>query len=252
MSNSEPIDLIDFTRSCEAFADEFVRHSRSQCDCTPSRLLIKEVRSGSIEIDLIQLVPVVAAIAEHPVAALATVNTIASFVKHVRSVCVWLKGGAAPAEPVERKTLENIGALLEPIAKDTGATITILAVTVNGDVNAPIVLNSPDANVCQNVAKRKIKELIEPQSGDIHADMLLRWHQSRNNVLGRGDMAIITAIHPKPLRTVFLNKGMKALLLSADENMFNRSYLVDVIVDSVEGVPKLYRIVNIEPIEDEE
>jgi hypothetical protein len=94
--------------------------------------------------------------------------------------------------------------------------------------------------------------LTTPQSGDLREQVLLRWHQSRNSVLGRGDMAIVESISAKPLRVVFQNKSMKSMLLAADDNMFKRPYLADVIIDSVEGVPKLYRIVNIEPVEDEQ
>ena len=257
LKNSEPVDLIDFTKSCQAFADEFNRYSKSHDDGQPARLLIKQVRTGSIEIDLIQfaplVAPLVAAVAEHPMSALSTVNTVVSFVKNFKSLCGWLKGdNAHPEEPVDRKTLENVETWLEPVAKDAHSEINVCVVTINGDVNAPIFLNSQDANVCQNVAKRKRQELAEPQSGDIREQVLLRWHQSRNSVLGRGDMAIIEAISAKPLRVVFQNKGMKSLLLSADDNMFKKPYLADVIVDSVEGAPKLYRIVAIEPIEEEE
>lgn len=250
ISTSEPVDLMDFTGSCQAFACEFDRFSKSASDGKPARLLIKEVRTGSIEIDLVPLTPIVVAAVSDPMTVVAATNTIAAFVQNLRSLYNWLTAKApAPEQPADRQTLENIEEWLEPVAKDPSGSVKLLVV---GDVNAPIIINSQEANICQNVAKRKRKELALPQSGGLREEVLLRWHQSRNSVLGKGDMAIIEAINPKPMRVVFQDKGMKSLLLSADENMFKRPYLADVIVDSVEGVPKLYRIVNIEPIVEEE
>lgn len=43
ISTSEPVDLMDFTGSCQAFACEFDRFSKSASDGKPARLLIKEV-----------------------------------------------------------------------------------------------------------------------------------------------------------------------------------------------------------------
>ena len=256
--NAEPVDLLDFTDSCTAFAEEFRRFGAAtdgEEGLEPPRLLIKEVRSGSIEMDLVPAIYAAGAVVmSNPVAALSALNTTVSFFKNVSGIVRWLRGHApAPETPPDSRTLENIERWIEPIAKDAGASLTlnVMHVTVNGDVNAPIILNSEDANVAQNVSRRKRKEMTTPRSGDLREQVLLRWHQSRNSVLGRGDMAIIESISPKPLRVVFQDKGMKSMLLAADENMFKRPYLVDVIIDSIEGVPKLYRIVGIEPMDDE-
>lgn len=255
LSNSEPVDLIDFTRSCQAFADEFIKFSSMQGESETSvRLQIKEIRSGSIEIDLIPFMAAATAVLS-PTQAMAAFNTVASFARNLGSTIDWLKGARrTPELPADRKTLQNITEWLEPVAKDSGAKITLQVVNINvdGDMNdVPIILNNPEANICQNVAKRKDEEMRTPNI-KIHEQVLLRWHQSRNNTLVVGDMAIISSITPKPKRVVFQNKSMKALLLTANENLFLRTYLADVIVESVEGVPKLYRIQNIEPIDDDD
>ena len=258
LRNTEPVDLLDFTDSCTAFAEEFRRHGAANCDedLPPPRLLIKEVRSGSIEIDLVPAIYAAGSVVlGNPAAVMAAANTTMSFFKNLSGIVKWLRGQERlPGPPPDSRTLENIEKWIEPVAKDAGASVTlnVFNVTVNGDVNAPMILNSEDANVAQNVSRRKRKELTTPQSGDLREQVLLRWHQSRNSVLGRGDMAIVESISAKPLRVVFQNKSMKSMLLGADDNMFKRPYLADVIIDSVEGVPKLYRIVNIEPVEDEQ
>lgn len=258
LRNTEPVDLLDFTDSCTAFAEEFRRHATATCEegLAPTRLLIKEVRSGSIEIDLVPAVYAAGAVVlADPAAAMALVNTTVSFFKNLSGIVKWLRGqDRLPGPPPDSRTLENVEKWMEPVAKDPGAafTLNVINVTVNGDMNAPMVIESADANICQNVAKRKRKDMTTPQSGDLREQVLLRWHQSRNSVLGKGDMAIVESICAKPLRVVFQNKAMKSMLLAADDNMFKRPYLADVIIDSVEGVPKLYRIVNIEPVEDEQ
>lgn len=258
ISNTEPVDLIDFTKSCLAFADEYKRFSVASGVEGKSSLKIKEIRPGSIEMDLVPIVTAIGAyVAAEPVAAMLTVNTVGNFVKHISSLVNWLgKGGRAPDVLPDSKTLDNIAAIVEPIAKDSGSNITInyapVNVSISGDVNAPVFLNSSESNVLQNVAARQKKELKEPEKGEVLCDMVLNWHQSQNSYTGKGDCAIIERITKKPLRTVFSDKSMKALLLDGNENIFSKTYIVDVVVEYVEDVPKLYRIQKIEPIDNEE
>lgn len=256
ISNTEPVDLLDFTHSCAAFADEYKRFSIASGVDGKASLKIMEVRKGSIEIDLVPFIMVLGvSVASDPVTTMALVNTVGNFVKHMSSLIGWLaKGGQRPESIPDSKTLENLEAIVEPIAKDQGATITINHINLNvkGDVNAPIILNSSESNVLQNVSSRERKALKEPEKGDVLCDMLLRWHQSQNSYTGRGDCSIIDRVSKKPLRTVFADKSMKALLLDGNENIFSKTYIVDVIVEYVEEVPKLYRIQKIEPIDNEE
>lgn len=248
-SPSRPVELSDFVRSCNAIASEYNSFAAWK-GCDQCKLYVKEVRKGSIELDLVNACGIAFAV-QQVMPFVEGVNVMSDFIGHVRSVIDWLKSGNARAEDnrFAAKTLENVCAFLDPVAKDRDAKVTINAITVNGDVNAPLVVGNSDANYVQN-AKRIVDEGNSTPNVRRVEGVMLKWYQSRNSVEPSGDKAIIDSVSPKPLRTVFVDQKMKSLLLSVSENIFKCAWLVTVIVESFDGVPKLYRIESIEKLPD--
>lgn len=248
-SPSKPVELSDFVKSCNALASEYnsFASSRGLEEC---KLYVKEVRKGSIELDLVNLCGVAAAV-QQVMPFIEAGNAIADFLEHFKSVIEWLKGGNANAKdnPFAGKTLDNISSFLDPVAKDKNAKLTINAITVNGDVSAPIIIGNADANYVQNAKRIVDEENASPNVKTIEG-VMLRWYQSRNSPDQSGDKAIIESISTRPIRTVFSDKKLKTLLMSVQENIFKCAWLVDVVVESFDGVPKLYRIESIERLPD--
>ena len=130
---------------------------------------------------------------------------------------------------------------VEITAKDSGAQI-IFAPTINGKAEFNFDLSSLDSNAAQNKAAKEIQALRESQMG-LHQKVLLYWYQTRNDtVSAAGDRAIIESISSSPLKTVFVAEPLKASMLAMDENIFKKAFLVDVLVETIGGVPKLYKI----------
>lgn len=250
LSPSKPVELADFVRSCNALANEYnaFASAKSLDEC---RLYVKEVRKGSIELDLVAACFGVVDAVQQVLPFVETGNAIADFLAHVRGVVDWLKSGNANARnnPYTGKTLDNVSAFLDPVAKDRNATVTINALTVNGDVNAPLVVGNSDANYVQNAKRIVDAENASPNVKRVEG-VMLRWYQSRNSDEPSGDKAIIDTISPRPLRTVFADRKLKTLLMSVEENIFKCAWLVDAVVEFLDGVPKLYRIESIERLPD--
>lgn len=245
---SRPVELADFVRSCGALSNEYNAFAAER-GLEAGKLYVKEVRKGSIELDLVAVCA--GMLVQQVLPIVCNANAIADFLGHLKGVVGWLKGGGAGAKdrPYADRTLENVSAFLDPVAKDKNATVTVNVVTVNGDVNAPLVVGNTDANYVQNVRRLVEEECASPNVRRVEG-VMLRWYQSRNSDEPTGDKAIIETVSKKPLRTVFADRKIKALLLSVEENIFRCAWLVDATVESLDGVPKLYRIESIERLKD--
>ena len=247
IANTKPVELLDLTTSLTAMADEYKRHldaSGVELEDKQVHLFIKEVRSGSIEIDLIDLVNYASVTGAAVVAG--NFNAVVEFAKTLKQGFDWLAGrtSVVPEMATDRQRLKNYVNMVEPIAKDNGSQI-IIAPEVNGQVTGDININVlyTDANALQNTAARQIAALKEPVSG-LKEKVLLRWYQTRNSLENTGDRAIIESIHPRPLKAIFNSPAIKRSMLQLSENLYSQAFIVDVMVDTIEGSPKLYKIME--------
>lgn len=245
IKNSQPVELLDLTRALTALSDEYRRHiddlGLSPVEEGQVKLFIKEIRSGSIEIDLLDMIPYAAPAL---VALGDNFNTVVDFARNLRACLDWFlrKEGDRPQATQERQRMKNMYSILEPVAKDRGSQM-VVAPVINGKVgNLTINVLSLDSNAAQNEITRETELLREPVKG-FHEKVLLRWYQTRNDTsTATGDKAIIEALAERPVKTVFLGESGKARMLNMEENFFRRAFLVDVQVDTICGKPALYKI----------
>ncbi len=197
-------------------------------------LYIKEVRAGSIVVDLMALAP-------QALQLISYTNALVNFFKHIKAAYDYLSGASDVKPPLDKTTYQNLSNIVEPVAKDRGSQINI------GNVSGDLVLhiNSTEANAIQNAAKREIELLAEPTVG-IHEKVLLYWYQARNEAKsGTGDRAIIESISPKPVKTIWADDLVKSQMVLDDENPFKEAYVVDVFVETIRGKPALYKILKL-------
>jgi hypothetical protein len=244
--NVDPVELTDFTSALLALADEYNRlWSGESTDAVVEdvRLYVKEMRPGSIVADLIALAPGALPFVENS-------NHVFAFVGYLKTAFDALLGQSVNPKPLDRSSYENLSSIVDPVAKDAGASLSIATVNFNAPVT--INLNHVQANAIQNAAKRKQAELAIPVMGT-KEKVLLYWYQARNDSKSSaGDRAIVETIHANPVKVVFANESIKAKILSASENPFKMAYVVDLVVETIRGRPKLYRIIEMhEVIENE-
>jgi hypothetical protein len=235
--NKHPIELADLTRSFQAFAAEYRDHIEMVGDVAEQddvRLYITKLESGSIIAEVVAMAPPFAPL----MPIVAQTYKLASYGVHLRKIIDYLLGKSEDGSEVSKTSIEHSIAIVDPIAKDRGSQLNIG--TVNGNVY--VNMSSHDANALQGTARRLLDEMEAPSMGR-HNSVVLYFHQARNETTNSaGDKAIIEQISTRPVRTKFANENLKREMVFKQENPFLEAYLVDVVVQTVRGAPKLYTI----------
>lgn len=239
INNRRPVELLDYAQSMSALGLEYKRFlGNGENAATPEevKLYVKTVRAGSIITELVAIAPVAIPFMEHA-------DTVFEYAKHLKVMLDWLSGKSdAKPEVVEKVTLQNLSEIVEPIAKDNGSQMNIAAVNVTGNVTVNINCNHTEANAIQNSIRRAIDDLKEPVTG-IKTQVLMYWAQARNSPASKsGDKVRIESIYKGDVKVIFADETLKAKMLLESAYPFANAYIVDVVVETIDGKPALYKV----------
>jgi len=243
IDNKNPIELFDLTRSLVSLASQFDIYVEKNADCKENReakLYVKEIKSGSVTLELIELATV------GMIPFVENFNTIVGFTKHVKSIVDYFlkKDGNKPdLKPTDYKDFSTI---LNPIAKDSGSQFN-MSTTINGNVELNFNINSNDSNALQNMFKYEIDQLKLPEQMDqTYPSVLLTWYQARGDMKSTiGNKGVIEELYKKPLNITFDNDKIKETMLHGDLNPFNTAFVVDVKIQTVQEKPAAYKIIKV-------
>ncbi len=247
INNEKPVALKDLSLSLLSFNHQFHKFVESETDKETdigSELLIKEVRKGSIVVELVsQAAPVVPLLWEG--------GTLNQWAKLVQDMCLWLLGKIEnPPKDVSKQDLQEWNKFVEPVAKDHGSQMNI-NVSDGGTVINNFTINSTEANAIQNEIARKVEALDTPED-HIHKRKVMYWYQAKFDPHSdTGNRAIIDDLSRSSLKVIFENNAVKDGMLHPQER-FNKpwhelAYVVDVEVETVRGVPKMYKVLQYYP-----
>lgn len=244
INNTKPVVLTDLTMALLGVGQQFERFMQNEAPEQPpagSELFIKEVRSGSIVVELVaQAIPVIPLLWQG--------GSIVEWVGYAKSVLDWLNGQQSqPPKDVTKQDLKQWSNILEPVAKDHGSQLNF-TVSSGGQVINQFFINSEQANAAQNAIRREIGLLAEP---DDHTQRkrVMTWYQTKfDDSSQTGNKAVIESISKSPVKVIFENNAVKKALMAGDTR-FSKSwnelaYIVDVKVQTVQGVPKVYTVIN--------
>ncbi len=245
INNQRPVILTDLTMALLGVAQQFEKFIENETDEQQHRvgteLFIKEVRSGSIVVELIaQALPVVPLLWQG--------GSLLEWTDHARDVILWVSGkiNNAPKD-VSKQDLKQWHNILEPVAKDQGSQMNF-SVSDGGQVIQQFFINSEQANAAQNGIRRQIELLDEPDD-HIQRKRVMVWYQTKFDDLSpTGDRAVIESITKTPIKVVFENNAVKKAMLAGDARFakpwHELAYLVDVRVQTIQGIPKVYTIID--------
>jgi hypothetical protein len=226
INNSHPVELTSLTESLQSLTAAHARFADARgvsINGDAVRLYVREIKTGSIIVDLIALATNGALFPDQ-------LTTIVDFAKTVVETVRFFKGERDTGpEGLKSRDAADISKFLGPVANDSRSTLNINAgegssVTVNYDIT------SNDANAVQNRAAHWIARNAEPLTG-IQRGQLFYFFQARDDRHATtGDRGVIEAISNVPVKTIFANEEAKAAML--DEALFRKLYIVDVYVQT--------------------
>lgn len=249
IKNKQPLGLIDLAQGMLSVGAEYqvyIGKHAVHLQADKACLYVKEVRSGSVITELVALAPYALPLVEHS-------DSILEYGKYLIAAITWYMGrGEKPSEEYSRKTLENLSTILEPVAKDRGSQFILSGNTFNGEVNFTFNMNSTEANAAQNAIRKELDATKESVTG-IHYQVLMYWAQARNQPGGKsGDRARIESVHKGDVKVLFANDGLKMKMLFEPEHPFEKAFIVDVAVETVNDKPMLYRVLDLHETIDRE
>lgn len=244
INNQHPVILTDLTMALLGVAQQygkFIENETNEQHHAGTELYIKEVRSGSIIVELIaQAVPVAPLLWQG--------GSLLEWADHARDVILWVSGKlGSPPKEMTKQDLKQWNNILEPVAKDQGSQMNI-SVSNGGQIIQQFFISSEQANAAQNGIRRQIEQIDEPDC-QIRRKLVMVWYQTKFDDLSpTGDRAVIEIISKSPIKVVFENNAVKKAMLSGDTRFakpwHELAYLVDVQVQTVQGIPKVYTIIN--------
>jgi hypothetical protein len=247
ISNENPVSLKDLSLSLLSFNHQFHKFVESETDRETdigTELLIKEVRKGSIVIELVsQATPIVPLLWDG--------GTLSQWSNVVQSVLNWLLGkNDVPLKEVTKQDLQEWNKFVEPVAKDHGSQMNI-NVSDGGTVINNFTINSTEANAIQNEISKKIEMLDSPED-HVHRRKVMYWYQAKFDPNSEtGNRAIIDDLSSKSMKVIFENNAVKDAMLHPPEQLKKQwhelAYVVDVEVETVRNVPKMYKVLRYYP-----
>lgn len=258
IQNKNPVELPDLTLSLLALARQYQRFvSRLEGRSTKdeARLVVKEVRSGSIIIDLIPAdlaayitvaAPVLAEAAEHVDKA----KKIIDFAKYLKSNFQDLLGGR-PKDDAAAKDLKELSTILDATAKDPGGSLFIKAET-GSTVHVTVNHTSLEANAIQNRVVKELERRREPEH-ESYENVVMQWHTASRKAGKTSDKAVIEAISDKALPVYIEDTEDRENMLAGKTNPFLVGFVVDVDLIVLQGVLRGYKVTKLhQALEDDE
>lgn len=236
--HKDPIELSDLSDSLYGLAEQykhFVVSNSSNNDVREARLYVKEVKQGSIIVHLSDLLPV---------PLLADANVLMQFSLYLFKIYDYFKGKLKDKPEVDKTDLKQCSSILKPIAKDSAAQINV-SVNYNGDVQNHYTVNYLESNAIQNGINREIESRNEP-GRTVLTKELMYWYQAKNDPTATtGDRVVIETISKRPVKVIFDDDGMKAKILADTHNLFRLAYVVDVEVQTIDGIPSAFKVMRV-------
>jgi hypothetical protein len=243
IENKRPIELMDLTKSLisvsNTFADYVIKEGTSK-DEREAKLYIKEIKSGSVIVELIEYAT------NGMIPFIENVNTIVGFTLNLKKTIDYYLNNAGEKPKTTINDLKDISSIVNPVAKDNGSQLFVQTI-INGNVELTINLNSNDANALQNKIKQEIIDLkIEEILNETHERVALKLYQARSDIKSKtGNKGIIEEINNSPLNIIFDDDKTKELIFQSEINPLKSIFIVDVKIINVDQKPTIYKIMKL-------
>lgn len=258
LKTDQPIELGDFVGTFVALGNDYERFlsERGLENKTESKIFIKEVRAGSIEADLLPWISLFAPF----ISDLDKILIVEDFVRRWGARLAILLQGNKSAAPDSISEIKDWTRMVEAIANDPDGKATISAAVFEDGkkkIRAAIEFNTKDARQIVKILDEKRREL-ERKTNENYTRVLMVFTRSDVNDadIGKrsGERVKIEEISPKPLALMYGSElaedRIKHEIRDADENVYKKGFVVDVLVKLSGDKPVAYSVTNVHSVID--
>ncbi|CUH84704.1 hypothetical protein [Thalassovita mediterranea] len=257
IDNSEPIELNDFVGAFTSLARAYRNQAAENPDIEDNaEIYVKEVRKGSIEADLLPYVMSTAPIiAQHADQALQAIEFVAQWRQRITD----LIEGNVPKDP-QKSDLDTFSSAVAAIARDPNATSTLEAATFEDgkrEVRAAFKFNTKQAIQAEQTLQTAYKQIKEERTKRAER-VLMTFTRSdiKDTPNGKrsGERVVIDEISKRDLAIMYASdlakERVKHEVREADENVYKKGFVVDVMIVSKNEKAVAYKILEVHEVID--
>jgi hypothetical protein len=257
LNNSQPIELGAFVNAFLSLAKEYQNQISKNPDFeSEATIYVKEVRSGSIVADL---VPVIATtlplIAAHAEQVWQSVEFVKKWADRIES----LASGKVPSS-FGRSDLKTFASAVEAIARDPNASAVLEAATFEDgkrNVRAAFKFSTRDARAVEKTIDAEFIRL-DSEKDARYERVFMTFTRSdiKDAPEGKrsGERALIPEILDRDLPIIYASalaeQRVKHEIREADDNIFKKGFVVDVLVVTRNARPMVFKIFEVHDVVD--
>ena len=250
ITHTQPIEMADFVATMNAISslfENFVKDNADSAEGRKAKLYVEKIEHGSIEFYLMEYIIACA------LPFIENFNSIFEFSKNLRE----LVKGAIEGKKETQLTIQELKALKDIFAinaNDPKGETTFGPVDKRKpDViinNYGCTFNFSDSNTAQNQINKAIERKEEKCPAEvIHEKQLMTIFQMRGDMeTNKGNRAKVDALCQKDLTVYFDNEALKREILASIENPTRQAYVVDVIMQTINGKPTSYKVMALHEV----
>jgi hypothetical protein len=251
---SDPPDLMDLIGAFAAVGHQFESYAAREYPKMQgqARLLVKEIRQGSIILDLIPHIPAL-------IATMDAVLVVDNFVTRYRALLNAFMGRTAnPPPAVSKADAKDYLNAVRLIAKDKNGSATISSAVFKQDsteTHIEFQFTTAQAKVGQQLLEQRIIEHDKSVFEHLENVLMVFWQSNlKESQAGKrtGEVVIIEKASPKPLALVYgtdlARQRIKHETEEGDHNLYRLGFYIDGYVERFQGKPVAYCVTNVRNI----
>ncbi len=252
IQHSKPVEISEFTNSLNAvgnlYSSYMKKHGLTK-EATNAKLYVSKIEEGSIDVILQDLV------LGTMIPFFENANTMIEFATFVKGAISYFAKGQGEKPDLSIQDCKDLKEVMTITAGDKNGTMEIGAIN-SADKSLVFVgcaFNFTESNSAQNQLAKEIEALrVIAPADNTYTRQLMKIYQMRSDMSNdKGNKAIIDSIAPKKkVGVVFETDDLKERILNSDENPAKKAYLVDVVVQTIDGKLAAYKVTSLHDVID--
>lgn len=241
LKNSRMVRLADLADSMNALAEMYSSFCGRTDPGHGAELYVKEVRKGSVIIDLASTAGALMPIVENA----GSIIQFAAFFKSVVDCLSKPVSVESLPDGADAKTLRNVGRVLNPCVKDADGSVAFSVIGDNNKVSVYVDRTSAECSGISNRAVNVSERMMMPGRALLEKEILYLNQVRNDGKSGNpGDRGIVNSVSKSPKKLISLDDSFKKDVLDSRENFFDYGYIVDIEVERAGDRVVAYRILK--------